>query len=116
LHYEAIGVLRYLGTILLGLLFGYCSSIPVGIFVLGPFYYFRSQKNGEPFHEGEWIQILIRKHRDQIARVREVYDLGYAGGHLVRVNLGDEKDAVSINLFHSWQIIRVTAVSPKTES
>lgn len=95
--------LIFVGLVLLGALLGYFVGFLVGWPILGPIYYGRGLMNGEPFHPGEMVQILVGPHRDRIVQVMETYDHGYAGGHLVRVDLGTDED----NFFRSIQILRM---------
>ena len=70
-------------------------------------YYDRSLKNGEPFHQGDMVQILIGPHRDRIVRVRDAFDIAsWAGSHRILVDLGDEIKEDE-NVFTSIQILRV---------
>jgi hypothetical protein len=98
--------LVFLGCVLLAALLGYFVSILVGWPVIGIMYYDRSLKNGEPFHKGDLVQILVGPHRDCVVPVIEAYDYAsFAGAHRICVDLGpDVKD----NVFRSTQIVRVS--------
>ena len=78
--------LVFLGVVLLAFPLGYFGAILVGWFVIGPLFYDRSVKNGEPFHEGDLVHILVGSHRDHVARVEKAWDAEpWAGGHRVRL-------------------------------
>jgi len=99
------------GGVLASILLGWFVGILVGWFVIGPLYYDRNLKNGEPFHKGEVVQILVGPHRDRLVQVVETYEIGsYAGAHRVRVDLGGEL-AEGENVFTSTEILRVEAAA-----
>jgi len=101
--------LKFFGIELLGLLLGYFSAILVGWFVLGPLFYDRSLKNGEPFHEGDLVQILFGPYRDRIARVDKAWDAApWAGGHQIQVALGEQARQDGSDVFESRQIVRIS--------
>lgn len=112
--------LLFVGCCLLAALLGYFVSIPFGWPILGPMYYSRSLRNGEPFQHGDMVQILTGPFRDRVVRVLNSFDIAeWAGAHRIRVDLGTEtKD--DENVFRSIQIMRVAKAeetgSPTTES
>jgi hypothetical protein len=78
--------------------------------VLGPLFYDRSLKNGEPFHEGEMVHILTGPYRDRIARVDRAWDAApWAGGHQIQVALGEQARQDGSDVFESRQIVRVAS-------
>lgn len=102
--------LIFFGCSLLAALLGYFVSILVGWPILGPMYYDRSLKNGEPFRPGEMVHILVGPYRDRIVRVTKAYDRGsYAGAHRICVDLGCEAKGGE-DVFESIQILRVSPV------
>ena len=102
------GALIFAGIMCLALILGYFVSILSGIFLLGPLYYNRSLKNGEPFHEGDVVQILVGPHRDQIAKVYKAWDIAsWAGAHRVQVDLGENEKSKGRDIFKSYQIFRI---------
>lgn len=102
------GIFLSIGIVLLAMVLGYFASILVGWFVLGPLYYGRSRKNGEPFREGDMVQILVGPHRDRVARVYRALDIAsWAGAHRVYVELGEDEKAAGRDVFKSYEIVRV---------
>jgi hypothetical protein len=102
--------LFFLGGVFLYALLGYFVGILVGWPIIGPIYYNRSLKNGEPFHKGETVQILVGPYRGRIVPVMEAWDAAeYAGGHRIHVDLRSEVED-NENIFTSTEILRV---SPK---
>jgi hypothetical protein len=102
-------ILMFVGVILLALLLGFFVSILLGLFVLGPLYYDRSIKNGEPFHEGDIVYILAGPHRGRIGRVYKVWDIAsWAGAHRVRVELDEKGTNSGQDIFKSYQVFRTT--------
>ena len=101
--------LLFLGFSLVVAILGYLIGFVVGWPLLGPMYYDRSLKNGEPFHEGDMVQILVGPYRDCIVRVIEAFDYAaYTGAHRVRVGLGtDAEDGEDV--FRSIEILRVSS-------
>jgi hypothetical protein len=100
-------LLLFFGYVLLAVPLGWCIGILSGCFVIGPLNYYRSLKNGEPFHQGDTVQILTGPHRDRIVRVVSVFDIGYyAGAHRVRVDLGETGEAGE-DVFESTEVLRV---------
>jgi len=105
---------QFIGCCLLAALFGYFACIPFGWVLLGPMYYSRSLRNGEPFQHGDMVQILVGPFRDRIVRVLNSFDIAeWAGAHRIRVDLGTETKGDE-NVFQSIQILRV-AKSEETE-
>src|SRR5579863_3153360 len=54
------------------------SSIPLGLilgyFLLGfPLFFIGRLTNGAPFHEDDWVRILIGPYKGQVVRVYEVW-------------------------------------------
>ncbi|QEG33595.1 hypothetical protein [Bythopirellula goksoeyrii] len=100
--------LLFIGCCLLAALLGYFVGILIGWPILGPFYYSRSLKNGEPFQQGEMVHVLVGPFRDRVVRVLDSFDIApWAGAHRIRVDLGTEtKD--DENIFSSIQILRVS--------
>lgn len=79
-------------------------------------YYDRSLKNGEPFHSGDMVQILVGPHRDRVVRVIEAFDYAAcAGAHCIRVDLGVEARKYE-NLFRSTQILKVSSSSEEKQN
>ena len=106
--FDSSGILLSIGIILVSVILGFFVSIFAGWFVFGPLYYDRSRKNGEPFHEGDMVQILVGQHRDQVVRVYRALDIAsYAGAHRVYVDLGEEAKKSGRDIFKSYQIVRV---------
>ena len=105
-----------LGYSVLFAILGYFVSILVGWPVLAPMYYDRSLKNGEPFHIGDMVQVLVGPHRDRIVRVENVFDIAdWAGAHRIQVDLGaqvKEGDRV----FGSTQVLRVKSARHADEN
>jgi hypothetical protein len=101
------------GIILLAAMLGYFVGILLGWPIIGPLYYDRSVRNGEPFHAGDMVQILVGPHRDRVVRVIKAFDCGaYAGGHRITVDLGAEEED-----FRSHQILRMSGgAEPCAES
>lgn len=88
---------------------GWFVGILVGWFVLGPLYFDRSIKNGEPFQPGDLVHILVGPYRDRIARVYSTFEVGsFAGAHRVRVELGERKKDDWKDVFSSYQILRIS--------
>jgi len=109
--------LTFVGIVCLALILGYFVSILSGTFVLGPLYYNRSLKNGEPFHEGDVVQILVGPYRDRVAKVYKVWDLAsWAGAHRVRVDLGEKEKTESRDVFSSYQIFRIVNFDKSSSS
>ena len=109
-------ILLFIGVVLLALLLGLFASLLVGWFVLGPLYYDRSIKNGEPFHEGDLVYILVGSNRNRIARVYKAVDIAsWAGAHRVHVDLGEKERNARQDIFKSYQIFRIST-SPTTET
>ena len=105
-----VEMLFFLGGVFLYALLGYFVGIIAGWPIIGPIYYNRSLKNGEPFHKGETVQILVGPYRDSIVSVIKAWDAAeYAGGHRIHVDLGSELEDNEI-IFTSTEILRV---SPK---
>ena len=100
--------LLFFGCTALAAVLGYFVGILAGFFCLGPLYYNRSIMNGEPFKQGDMVQILVGPFKDRVVRVLSTFDIGsYAGAHRIRVDLGTEtKD--DENMFTSIQILRVS--------
>jgi len=104
------GAFLFFGILVLGLLFGFFLAIFAGWFLLGPLYYDRSVKNGEPFHEGDTVQILVGKHRDRVLRESKAGDIAsWAGAHRIIVDLGETTHADKENIFKSYQLVRVSS-------
>jgi hypothetical protein len=102
------GILLFIAILLLALVLGFFVSLAVGLFVLGPLYYDRSRKNGEPFHEGDMVQILVGSHRDKVVRVYRALDMAsWAGAHRIWLDLGEEEKKSGKDVFKSYQIVRV---------
>ena len=100
--------LVFFGCALLAAALGFFVSIIVGWPILGPMYYDRSLKNGEPFHTGEMVHILVGPHRDRVVPVVEAFDFAdYAGAHRIRVDLGENAKETE-SLFSSHEILRVS--------
>lgn len=85
----------------------------VGAPIIGSFYLARAKKNGEPFRVGDTVHILKGKYKDIISDVYSVFDRGYANGHYVHVNLGDEAKENFADVFQSWEVKRI-ARGPKS--
>jgi hypothetical protein len=95
--------LLFFGIVVLGLLLGFFLAILGGWFLLGPLYYNRSVENGEPFHEGDMVQILVGKYRDRVFRVSKAGDMApWAGAHRIVVDLGEATRADKENVFKSY--------------
>jgi amino acid permease len=107
--------LVFLRVIFLALFLGNCAAILVGWFVLGPLYYDRSKKNGEPFHEGDMVHILTGPHCDRVARVDKAWDAApWAGAHQIQVALGEKARQDGSDVFESRQIVRVSPADLST--
>ncbi len=95
------------GYLVIFALLGYLVSILVGWPILGPMYYDRSVKNGEPFQTGDTVQVLVGPHRDRIVRVVKVFDIAaWAGAHRIEVDLGADGNQDDI-VFRATQVLRV---------
>ena len=106
--FKSSGIFLSIGIILLAMVLGFFASIPVGWFVLGPLYFDRSRKNGEPFRDGDMVQILVGPHRDQVVRVYRALDIApWAGAHRVYVDLGADEKTGGRDMFKSYEIVRV---------
>ena len=105
-----------LGYLVLFAFLGYFVSILVGWPILGPMYYDRSLKNGEPFHIGDVVQVLVGPHRDRIVRVVKVFDIAeWTGAHRIQVDLGaDVKEDDKV--FRSTQVLRVKSAQHAEEN
>ena len=105
-----------LGYLVSFALLGYFVSILVGWPILGPLYYARSLKNGEPFHIGDKVQVLSGPHRDRIVRVVNVFDIAdWAGGHRIEVELGAAVKE-DHRVFRSTQVLRVESAQHAEET
>ncbi len=108
--------LLFFGCVLAAVPLGWFVGILIGWPVLGPLYYDRSLKNGEPFHQGDTVQILAGPHRDRIVRVVSTFDIGnYAGAHRVRVNIGEAVE-YGQDVFESTQVLRVSSEFPENDN
>jgi hypothetical protein len=104
--------LAFFAIVGLALLLGYFAAILLGWFVLGPLYYDRSVQNGEPFHEGESVHILVGPYRGRIARVSKAWDVApWAGAHRVQVDLGATEREQGQDVFRSYQVCRVASAA-----
>lgn len=101
--------LLFCGWILLAALLGLFVGLLVGWPIIGPLYYDRSRKNGEPFQRGDMVQILVGPYSDRIAPVTDAFDIAsFAGGHRVRVDLGADAKGCG-NVFRSHQVLRISS-------
>ncbi len=101
--------LIFFGSLLIAVPLGWFVGILIGWPVLGPLYYDRGPRNGEPFHQGEAVQILTGRYRDRVVRVIDAYDTeNCAGAHRVRVELG-ERVETGQDVFASYQVLRASS-------
>ncbi len=82
----------YLLLLALGALLGWFIGGLLGVFVLGPLYYHRSQLNGAPFAAGDRVLILRGRDRGQVLAVVESLD--YRGS--MRLANGRYYDALHV--------------------
>lgn len=96
-----------------GILGRYAGTL-LGLPVIGPLYFERSLDNGEPFQEGDLVQIIVGPHRDKTVRVKSTFEVGeYAGAHRICVDLGQDVSEED-SLFTSLQILRIEAATANT--
>jgi hypothetical protein len=108
--------LLFFGCVLLAVPLGWFIGILIGWLVIGPLNYGRSLKNGEPFHQGDTVQILKGPHRDRVVRVVNAFDIGdYAGAHRVRVDLGETGEDGE-DVFGSTEVLRVSSELSENDS
>ena len=101
-------------SLFLFLALGWFGGILIGWPIMGPLYYGRSLKNGEPFKKGDSVHILVGSHRDRVVRVRDAIDVqAYAGGHRVFVDLGETAKENQEDVFKSHQVLRVSQAEPR---
>jgi len=62
----------FVSVILLAPVAGCYASLLFMWFILGPVYYTRGRLNGAPYHEGDYVQILVGPHRGWVVRVYAV--------------------------------------------
>ena len=94
-------LIYFIVTILIALLLGFFSSILLGWPILGSLYYDRCLKNGGPFHEGDYFQILAGPHKGRVVQVYSTWQ-----GDTVRVDLGEEEKKSFKDIFSSHELLR----------
>lgn len=101
----------YLLVIILAAALGLMLGVFPGVLILGPILHVRGIINGEPFHEGDVVQIIAGPHRGTVTRI-------YSGwqGDSVRVDLGPAAQNTYEDVFSPIEILRVpnNGISTKT--
>jgi hypothetical protein len=92
----------FFGCVLLAVPLGWLVASLIGWFVIGPLYYDRGLKNGEPFHQGDTVQILTGPHRDRVVWVVNAFE------HAVHVDLGEASEDGE-DVFASIEVLRVSS-------
>ena len=70
----------------ISLVLGFFVAVLLGSIILAPVYYYRVRKNGGPFREGDFVQILVGPYRGRLVRVCWLEQ-----GYSVRVELGENE-------------------------
>ncbi len=83
------------------------AAIPLGMvlgyFLLGfPLVFIGRIVNGGPFHEGDWVRILVGPHKNQIARVYDVW----TERNQICVDLGKKAKAECSDVFFILKVCR----------
>jgi hypothetical protein len=97
-----LNLVVFTGVLLLAWGVGWFAAIIPGWLLLGPLYYTQEWRNGAPYRVGDYVRVLVRRHRGRVVRV---YDL-WAERHQVRVELGDEERERVTDVFSYVEVCR----------
>lgn len=95
-------VLLFLFAVTVAPVFAFFLSLPLTWIVVGPLYYARAKLNGAPFHVGDYVQVLVGPHCDQIAKIYSTWQ-----GGTFRVELGPDAEKSFTDIFSEAQLLRV---------
>jgi len=62
----------FAGSVAIGSVAGAFCAVALAPIILPPLYYLRAVRNGAPFHEGDYVRVLVPPYQGVIARVYEV--------------------------------------------
>jgi len=91
------GVIAVFAALLFGWILGGVILWPL-LFAIG------NKLNGAPFRKGDLVRILVGQHRDNIARVYDVW----TSRNQVRVELGEEAEQKMKDIFSFTEVCRET--------
>ena len=80
-----LNAVLFAGLLVLAWGVGWFAVIIPGWLLLGPLYYSQGLRNGAPYRVGDYVRVVARRQRGQVARVYEVW----AERNQVRLELGE---------------------------
>jgi hypothetical protein len=90
------------GSVAVGSVAGFFCAVALAPIVLTPLYYRRAIRNGAPFHEGDYVRVLVAPYQDVIARVYEIW----TDRNQLRIELGTDARRAVEDVFSFVQVCR----------
>ena len=102
----------YALLIVVALFLGLAIGGLLGVFVLGPVYFHRSQLNGAPYGPGDRVMVLVGRNRGLVARIVEVNDFR----DTIKVEWEDSAADAAKVYYRHLQVLRADARPPAATS
>jgi len=96
------------GLIAVGFFAGFFCAVALAPIFLPPIYKLRAFQNGAPFHEGDYVRVLVPPLQDVVACVYEIWP----DRSQLRIDLGADSSRALKDVFSFVEVCRVANAEP----